>query len=87
MDINYSVFLAYYGWTGALQVAQIIKNLSAVQETQVWSLGGKDSLEKGKATHSSIVAWSIPWTEKPGVAKSQTWLSDTLSTDEESAFS
>ena len=35
-------------------------------ETQVWSLGQKDSLEKGIATHSSILAWSFPWTEEPG---------------------
>ena len=38
-----------------------------MQETQVQSLGGKDPLEKGTATHSSILAWRIPWTEYPGV--------------------
>jgi len=37
-----------------------------MQETQVWSLGGEDPLEKGMATHSSILAWRIPWTEDPG---------------------
>ena len=37
-----------------------------MQETQVQSLGGEDPLEKGMATHSSILAWRIPWTEKPG---------------------
>ena len=42
------------------------KNLPAVQETQVQSLGQEDLLEKGMATHSSIVAWRIPWTEEPG---------------------
>ena len=42
------------------------KNLPAVQETQVWSLGWEDPLEKGMATHSSILAWRIPGTEKPG---------------------
>ena len=41
------------------------KNLPAMQETQVWSLGWEDSLEKETATHSSILAWRIPWTEKP----------------------
>ena len=87
MDVNYSVFLAYYGWTGASLVAQTLKNLSAMQEAQVWSLGWEDPLEKGKATHSSIVAWRIPWTEKPGIAKSQTWLSDILSMDEVSPLS
>ena len=43
-------------------VAQLVKNLSAVWETWVPSLGWKDALEKGKATHSSILAWRIPWT-------------------------
>ena len=47
-------------------VAQRVKNLSAMQETQVWSLGQEDPLEKGMATHSSILAWRIPWTEEPG---------------------
>ena len=42
-------------------VAQLVKNLLAVWETWVWSLGGEDSLEKGKATHPSILAWRIPW--------------------------
>ena len=47
-------------------VAQMIKNLPAMQETQVQSLGWEDPLEKGMATHSSILAWRIPWTEEPG---------------------
>ena len=47
-------------------VAQLLKNLPAMQETQVQSLGQKDPLEKGMATHSSILAWRIPWTEEPG---------------------
>ena len=42
------------------------KNLPARQETQVWSLGWKDPGEEGMATHSSIIAWRIPWTEEPG---------------------
>ena len=42
------------------------KNLPAVRETWVRSLGQKDSLEKAMATHSSILAWIIPWTEEPG---------------------
>ena len=45
-------------------VGQMIKNLTAVQEIQVLSLGGEDPLEKGMATHSSILAWRIPWTEE-----------------------
>ena len=43
-------------------VAQLVKNLPAMQETWVRSLGWEDPLEKGKATHSSILAWRIPWT-------------------------
>ena len=42
------------------------KNLSAMQETRVRSLGWEDTLEKGMATHSSVLAWRIPWTEGPG---------------------
>ena len=44
----------------------VVKNLSAMQETQVPSLGWKDPLEEGMATHSSILAWRTPWTEEPG---------------------
>ena len=51
---------------GASLVAQIVKNLPAMWETQVWSLGQEDPLEKGMAIHSSILAWKIPWTEDPG---------------------
>ena len=47
-------------------VAQLVKNPPAMQETLVRSLGWEDPLEKGTATHSSIVAWRIPWTEEPG---------------------
>ena len=49
-----------YSWTSL--VAQLVKNLPAMQETWVRSLGWEDPLEKGKATHSSILAWRIPWT-------------------------
>ena len=44
--------------------AQMVKNLPAMQETQVWFLGWEDPLEKGMATHSSILAWRITWTEE-----------------------
>ena len=47
-------------------MVQMVKNLSAVQETQVQSLVWEELLEKGMATHSSILAWRIPWTEEPG---------------------
>ena len=63
-------------------MAQLVKNLHAVWETWVLCLGWEDPLEKGMATHSSILVWRIPWTEEPGglqfhrVAKSRTRLSD-----------
>ena len=47
-------------------MAQTVKNLTAVQRTQVGSLGWENLLEKGMVTHSSILAWRIPWTEEPG---------------------
>ena len=57
-------------------VAQLVKNPPAMWETWIPSLGWEDLLEKGQATHPSIVAWRIPWTM---VAKSQTRLSDSCS--------
>ena len=44
----------------------VVKNLPAMQETQVQYLGGEDPLEEGMATHSRILVWRIPWTEEPG---------------------
>ena len=65
-----------YSW--ASLVAQLGKNLPAMRETWVQSLGWEDPLEKGKATHSSILAWRISWTVciVHGVTKSQMQLSD-----------
>ena len=57
-------------WTSL--VAQTVKNLPAIQETRVWSLGQEDPLEKEMATHSSTVAWEIPCTEEPGRLQSMT---------------
>ena len=59
----------------------MVKNLPAMWETQVQSLDQEDPLENGMTTHSSVLAWKIPWTEEPGatvhgVVKSQTGLSD-----------
>ena len=63
--------------TWASLAAQTVKNLPAVQETQVQSLGWEDPLEKGMATHSSMLAWRIPMDcIVHGVVKSQTWLRD-----------
>ena len=59
----YSFHLLYYlCW--AFLVTQTVKNLPAMQETEVQSLGQEDPLEKGMAPHSSILAWSFPWTEE-----------------------
>ena len=63
-------------------MTQMVKNLPAMQEIWVQSLGLEDPLEKGMAAHSNILAWEIPWTEEPGmlqsmgVRESQTRLSD-----------
>ena len=54
----------------------MVKNLPAIQETQVLSLGLEDPLEKGVATHSSILAWRVLWTEEPGGLQSWTGLSN-----------
>ena len=62
--------------------AQIVKNLPAMQETQVWSLGWEDPLEKRMASHSNILAWRTPmdrgawWAAVHGVTKSRTQLSN-----------
>ena len=69
-----------YSW--ASLVAKLVKNLPARWETWVQFLGWEDPLEKGMATHSSILAWKTPWTQEPGglqsmgLQKSQTQLSD-----------
>ena len=55
--IGYSLLCSW-----ASLVVQLVKNLAAMQETWVRTLGWEDPLEKGKATHSSILAWRIPWT-------------------------
>ena len=66
----------------SLDTAQMVKNLPAMQETRVRSLGWEDALEEEMATHSSILAWKIPWTEDlcglqaMGSQKSQTQVSD-----------
>ena len=74
---------SYQFW--ASLVAQMVKNLPATQETQVWSLGQEDPLEKGMATHSSNLAWRIPRAEEPGGLQSMSlqrvghdWATNTL---------
>ena len=71
--------------TGVSLVVQTVKDLPAMQENWVQSLGWEDPLEKGKATHSSIPAWGIPWTEEPGGLQStgsqrvgHNWVTDTF---------
>ena len=58
-----------YSW--AFLVAQLVKNLPAIWEASVRSLGWEDPLEEGKATHSSILAWKIPWTTIHGITNSR----------------
>ena len=53
-------------FTAVMMVAQMVKHLPAKRETQVQFLVQEDLLEKGMATHSSVLAWEIPWTEEPG---------------------
>ena len=78
-DQNVNHFQSFCACLWTSLVAQTVKNLLAMQETQVLSLGQEDAMEKGMAAHSSILAWRIPRTEEPGrraavcgVAKSQT---------------
>ena len=65
-----------YNCFGASLVFQLVKNSPAIWETWVPSLGWEDRLEKGRATHSSILAWRIPWIPVHRVTKSRTRLSD-----------
>ena len=53
-----------YSWASLL--VHMVKNLPSMRETQVWFMGQEDPLEKRMATHSSILAWRMPWTEEPG---------------------
>ena len=62
--IIYQGWIFHPLWLGSL-VAQMVKNLPAMQETQVQSLAQEDPLEKGMASPASILAWRIPWTEEP----------------------
>jgi len=58
-------FNLYLSFPWASLAVQMVNNLPAIEESQVWSLGWEDPLKKGMATHSSILAWEIPWTEEP----------------------
>ena len=62
------IFFVYY--IVHILVAQMVKNMPAMQETWVQFLGPEDPLEKGMATHSGILAWRIPWTEESGGLRS-----------------
>ena len=70
MDLTPQSLMSNSGIFGASLVAQLVKNLPAMQETWVQFLGWEDPLEKEMATHSSILAWRIPWTEEPGSLQS-----------------
>ena len=65
-----------FQYTWASLVAQLVKNLPAMRETWVWSMGWEVPLEKGNTTYSSILAWKIPWTVQSMGSQSQTWLCD-----------
>ena len=62
-----------------------VKNLPAMQEMQIWSLGWEDPLKKDMVTHSSILAWEIPWTEEPGGLQSMgsQWIRQDLVTKQQ----
>ena len=68
--VPYSPFWFCQHSTRASLVAQMVKNLPAMQETWVQSLGWEDPLGKEMATHSSILSWRIPWTKEPGELQS-----------------
>ena len=61
-----ALIISIHSPLGASLVAQMVKHLPAIQETQVQSLGQEDPLEKEMAAHSRTLAWKIPWTEEPG---------------------
>ena len=63
-ETRFLFVIPFSAW--ASLVAQLVKNLPAIRETWVGSLGWEDPLEEDKATHSSILAWRISWTEEPG---------------------
>jgi len=81
MDYQFIYYVVYYK---GFPRGSVVKNLPAMQEmreTWVWSIGWEDPLEKEMATHSSILAWKIPWIKEPGRlqfmgSQSQTWFSD-----------
>ena len=62
----YNILNSFTKYQGASLIAQSVKNLPAMQETQVQFLGQEGPLEKEMAAYSSILAWTIPWTEEPG---------------------
>ena len=61
---NIKELLLFKVYKSLFLMAQTVKNLPPMQETRVWSLGWEDTLEEGMVTHSSILAWRIPWTEE-----------------------
>ena len=63
---SFQILVGVFLISGSLNLAQMVKRLPTMRETWVRSLGQEDLLEKAKATHSSTLAWKIPWTEEPG---------------------
>ena len=66
LSILYTLQLCYTIYTLGFPGGSVVKNLPALQEMRVWPLGPKVLLEKEMSTHSSFLAWEIPWTEEPG---------------------
>ena len=66
ISLSMNMNMASSGFPGDSVIRNIVKNLPALQETLVWSLGQEDSLEKEMVIHSSILPWEIPWMEEPG---------------------
>ena len=66
VSLFHILLIRLFNTVWASLVAQVVKNLHIMQETQVWSLAQEEPLEKGMPTHFSVLAWRIPWTEEPG---------------------
>ena len=70
MPVNLNVQLLYSSHWEGFSGGSIVRNMPAMQETWVWSLGQEDPLEKEMGTHSNILVWRIPWTKEPGELQS-----------------
>ena len=74
MMVKLGLIYIFFLLLWAFLVSQLVRNLPAIQETWVQSLGWEDPLEKRMTTHSGIPAWRIPWTEELGGLQSKSWM-------------